>query len=54
MGEVTYWDIRAEFGSRRETGAFRVAQGMKHDSGRSFTAPETTAAERANIRYVLG
>lgn len=53
MGEATYRDIRAEFDSRRETGAFRVVQGMKHDSGRSFTTPETIAAERANIRYVL-
>ena len=53
MGEASYQDIRAEFDSRRETGAFRVVQGMKHDSARSFTTPETIAAERANIRYVL-
>ena len=52
MGEASYQDIRAEFDSRRETGAFRPVQGMKHDSGRSFTTPETIAAERANIRYV--
>ncbi len=53
MGEASYRDIRAEFDSRREAGEFRSVQGMKHDSGRSFTTPETIAAERANIRYVL-
>ncbi len=53
MGEASYQDIRAEFDSRREAGAFRTVQGMKHDSARSFTTPETIAAERANIRYVL-
>ena len=53
MGEATYREIRAEFDSRRETGAFRTVQGMKHDSARSFTTPETIAGERANIRYVL-
>lgn len=53
MGEASYQDIRAEFESRREAGELRVVQGMKHDSGRSFTTPETIAAERANIRYVL-
>ena len=53
MGEATYRDIRAEFDSRREAGAFRTVQGMKHDSARSFTTPETIAAERANVRYVL-
>ncbi len=53
MGEASYQDIRAEFESRRETGELRFVQGMKHDSARSFTTPETIAAERANIRYVL-
>lgn len=53
MGEASYWDIRAEFDSRREAGELRSVQGMKHDSARSFTTPETIAAERANIRYVL-
>ncbi len=53
MGEASHRDIRAEFESRREAGEFRTVQGMKHDSGRSFTTPETIAAERANIRYVL-
>ena len=53
MGEASYRDIRAEFDSRREAGELRSVQGMKHDSARSFTTPETIAAERANIRYVL-
>ena len=53
MGQATYWDIRAEFNLRRETGDFRSVDGMKHDSGRSFTTPETIASERANIRAVL-
>jgi hypothetical protein len=53
MGEASYRDIRAEFDSRREAGEFRTVQGMKYDSARSYTTPETIAAERANIRYVL-
>jgi conjugative relaxase-like TrwC/TraI family protein len=53
MGETSYRDIRVEFDKRREAGQFRAVQGMKHDSGRSFTIPETIAAERDNIRYVL-
>jgi conjugative relaxase-like TrwC/TraI family protein len=53
MGETSYRDIRAEYDKRREAGEFRSVQGMKHDSGRSFTTPDTIAAERANIRYVL-
>ena len=53
MGEATYRDIRAEFDKRQEAGDFRFVQGMKHSSGRSFTTPETIAAERANIRHVL-
>jgi conjugative relaxase-like TrwC/TraI family protein len=53
MGEASYRDIRAEFDRRQEAGEFRSVQGMKHSSGRSFTTPETIAAERANIRYVL-
>jgi conjugative relaxase-like TrwC/TraI family protein len=53
MGETSYRDIRQEFDRRRNAGEFRSVQGMKHDSGRSFTTPETIAAERANIRYVL-
>ena len=53
MGETSYRDIRSEFDKRRESGEFRSVHGMKHDSGRHFTTPETIAAERANIRYVL-
>jgi hypothetical protein len=53
MGEASYRDIRAEFESRREAGELRSVQGMKHDSARSFTTPETIAAERANIGYVV-
>jgi hypothetical protein len=53
MGETSYRDILQEFDKRRNAGEFRSVQGMKHDSGRSFTTPETIAAERANIRYVL-
>jgi ATP-dependent exoDNAse (exonuclease V) alpha subunit len=53
MGETSYRDIQAEFYERRQAGQFRSVQGMKHDSGRSFTTPETIAAERANIRCVL-
>lgn len=52
MGEALYRDIRAEFDRRQENGQFRSVQGKKHSSGRSFTTPETIAAERANIRYV--
>ena len=53
MGEATYKEIRAEFERRREAGDFRSVQGEKYSSGRSFTTPETVAAERANVRYVL-
>ena len=53
MGEATYRDIRAEFDRRQEVGEFRFVQGAKHSSGRSFTTPETIAAERSTIRYVL-
>jgi conjugative relaxase-like TrwC/TraI family protein len=53
MAETSYRDIRAEYDQRRESGEFRPVPGMKHASGRSFTTPETIAAERANIRYVL-
>jgi hypothetical protein len=53
MGEASYRDVRAEFNLRREAGDFRSVDGMKHDSGRSFTTPETITAERANVRYVL-
>jgi hypothetical protein len=53
MGDTTYRDIRAEFDQRREAGDFNYVRGTKHSSGRSFTTPDTIAAERANIRYVL-
>jgi len=53
MGETSYRDIRQEFDNRQRAGEFRSVQGMKHDSARSFTTPETIAAERANVRYVL-
>ena len=53
MGEATYRNIRAEFDRRQEVGEFRLVQGTKHSSGRSFTTSETIAAERANIRHVL-
>ena len=41
------------FAGRREEGEFRSVQGQKHSSGRSFTTPETIAAERANMQHVL-
>jgi conjugative relaxase-like TrwC/TraI family protein len=53
MGETSYRDIRQEFDRRQSAGEFRFVQGMKHDSARSFTTPETIAAERANIRHVV-
>jgi conjugative relaxase-like TrwC/TraI family protein len=53
MGEASYGEIRAEFIRRQNAGDFRSVEGMKHDSGGRFTTPETIAAERANIRYVL-
>ena len=53
MGEASYGEIRAEFDRRQKSGEFRSVEGMKHDSGVRFTTPETIAAERANIRYVL-
>jgi conjugative relaxase-like TrwC/TraI family protein len=53
MGESSYREIRSEFDKRREAGEFRSVAGKKHDSGHSFTTPETIAAERANIRYVV-
>ena len=53
MGEASYGEIRAEFHRRQNTGEFRSVEGMKHDSGRRFTTPETIAAERANIQHVL-
>ncbi len=34
-------------------GEFRSVEGAKYASGRSFTTPETIAAERANVAHVL-
>ncbi|MBW4028217.1 MAG: AAA family ATPase [Acidobacteria bacterium] len=53
MSETSYREIWQEFDKRQSTGEFRSVHGMKHDSARSFTTPETIAAERANIRYVF-
>ena len=53
MGEVSFSEVQSEFQRRREEGEFRSVQGQKHSSGRSFTTPETIAAERANVRHVL-
>ena len=53
MGEVSLGDVQEEFRRRREEGEFRSVQSQKHSSGRSFTTPETIAAERANVQQVL-
>jgi conjugative relaxase-like TrwC/TraI family protein len=53
MGETTYAEVRADFEARREHGELRSVEAAKYASGRSFTTPETIAAERANIAYVL-
>ena len=53
MGEVSFPEIQEEFKRRREEGEFRSVQGQKHSSGRSFTTPETIAAERANVQHVI-
>ncbi|MDQ2843199.1 MAG: relaxase domain-containing protein, partial [Acidobacteriota bacterium] len=53
MGETTYAEVRTDFEMRRERGDFRSVEASKYASGRSFTTPETIAAERANIAYVL-
>ena len=50
MGETTYAHVQAEFEARQSRGEFRQIDGKKHDSGRSFSTPETIAAERANVR----
>jgi len=52
MGETTYSHVRVEFDTRQSRGEFREIDGQKHDSGRSFSTPETIAAERANVRYM--
>ncbi len=53
MGETTYAQVRAEFNARQSRGDFRQTQGKKHDTGRSFTTPETIAQERANVAHVM-
>ncbi len=53
MGETTYAEVRADFEARHERGEFRSVEGAKYASGRSFTTPETIAAERANVVHVL-
>jgi len=52
MGETTYPEIRAEFASRHERGEFRSVETEKYASGRSFTTPETIAAEHANVSFM--
>lgn len=53
MGETTYAEVRADFETRCERGDFRSVKAPKYASGRSFTTPETMAAEHANIGHVL-
>jgi len=53
MGETTYAEVRADFEARRERGDLRSVEVAKYASGRSFTTPETIAAERANIAHVV-
>jgi len=53
MGQTTYAQVRAEFDARQSRGDFRHTKGKKHDTGRSFTTPETIAQERANVAHVM-
>lgn len=53
MGEISLQDVQEEFRRRRDEGDFRIVPGHKYNSGRSFTTPETIAAERANVQKVL-
>jgi len=50
MSETTYAEVRASFDARVASGEFRLVPGQKHDSGRSFTTPETVQTEREVIR----
>ena len=52
MGETTYAQVRAELEARQQRGDFLPVEGNKYASSRSFTTPETIAAERANIAQV--
>jgi conjugative relaxase-like TrwC/TraI family protein len=54
MGETTYREIRSEFETRRAAGDFQMVDSPKYASGRRFTTPETIAAERANVEFMLG
>jgi len=50
MSETTYGEVRASFDARVAAGEFHLVPGQKHDSGRSFTTPETIHAEKEVIR----
>jgi conjugative relaxase-like TrwC/TraI family protein len=52
MGETTCAEVRADFNMRRERGDFRSVEAARYAS-RSFTTPDTIAAEHANVAYVL-
>lgn len=52
MGEITYKDARREFESRQGKGDFHTVENAKYASGRSFTTPETIAAERTNVAFM--
>lgn len=49
MGDITYPEIRRNFEQRIEAGEFQTVAAAKHDSGRSFTTPETIAMERSAV-----
>jgi conjugative relaxase-like TrwC/TraI family protein len=53
MGETTYKEICSEFEVRHTRGDFQVVDRPKYTSGRRFTTPETIAAERANVEFML-
>lgn len=53
MGDATFREVRDEFQTQRNTGRFRSVESQKYESERRFTTPETIAAERANVQYVL-
>jgi conjugative relaxase-like TrwC/TraI family protein len=53
MGETTYREIRSEFEVQRVAGDFQIVDGPKYASDRRFTTPETIAAERANVDFML-
>jgi conjugative relaxase-like TrwC/TraI family protein len=53
MGEATFSQVREEFQTQRASGRFRSVESQKYDSERRFTTPETIAAERANVQFVL-